>query len=112
VRRRITIKPGPGARVNGLPLSDKFWRGNSVIVSGNFEFEVEDLDPYVQVRFQGSSALYTYLDPSGRLRPGDIVQVPTRYAEGNIATVEKLGRGNWSGSALKVTARLVKEELV
>lgn len=109
MNRRITVKPGRGATVNGLPGS-KYWNGHSVIVSGEFDFEVEDLDNYVQVQFPSTSYLYTYRDPSGTLRVDDIVQVPTinSYAT-NIGVVARLGRGNWDGPTKDITARLQRE---
>lgn len=64
-------------------------------------------DNYVQVRFLPSSngaQWYTYRDPSGTLRPEDVVLVPTQYGAGKLAQVMALGRGEWDGPTSEVTA--------
>jgi hypothetical protein len=53
---------------------------------------------------------YTYRDPSGDLEVGDLVEVPTRYGP-NLAKVVALGRGDFAGPVLDVTARLSRETL-
>lgn len=98
--RKLTVKQG----------------GSTTTFEGDFEFEVEDLDAYVQVSFNGQKygQRYTYRDPSGTLQVGDRVIVPvgTSLTKENAAQVMALGRGSWKGHVKDVTARLTREELV
>jgi hypothetical protein len=114
--RRLSVKTrgpvyGPFGQFSNL--------GGTYDFEGDFEFEVEDLDKYVQVKFPGTSYPYTYRDPSGKLEVGDIVKVPrvNHYAAGfsnldGIAEVVALGRGHWDGEVKDITTRLRREELV
>ena len=80
--------------------------------------------PIVQVKFDGTYKPYNYRDPSGTLKVGDRVIVPTGpqydragtsgYAGGDkVATVTGLGRSSgWKGTITKsVKARLKEEPL-
>jgi hypothetical protein len=109
VTRRITIRPGKGATVNGLP-SKSNWRGGQVIVSGEFDFEVEDLEHYVQVRYERGGVRYTYRDPSGALEIGDLVEVPVSYGT-KVGTVMAFGHGGYTGPIKDVAARLARVSL-
>jgi hypothetical protein len=53
---------------------------------------------------------YTYRDPSGSLKRGDIVEVPTT-SQGlpRFAKVVAKGRGDWQGAVKDVTAKLDRE---
>jgi hypothetical protein len=73
--------------------------------------EIEN-EGYVQVRFHGSSSRrYTYHDPSGTLEVGDVVLAPSSYDKNDgIATVVKLGKGDYTGRTIRtITTRLKKE---
>jgi len=95
-----------------------------VTVEGEFEFEIEEIKQYVQVEFAGTASvgpsyyargnLYTYIDPGFDLKVGDVVDVPTKYEDHNIATVRELGPGKsaLAGYVVKeVAARFTKEEM-
>lgn len=79
-----------------------------IVITGNYEFEEIDDAVYVQVQFLGGdpyfyqvqNKLYTYVDPGFNLRVGDLVDVPTRYSQHNVAIVKKLGDG-FTGQARK-----------
>lgn len=66
---------------------------------------------YVQVSFQSGAdwRRYTYLDPSGALRPGDMALVDTAYGDNQIVTVVALGKGAYQGPYKALKARV--EEL-
>jgi hypothetical protein len=84
------------------------------VVEGDFDFDVEDLDNYVQVRISGmtGSYIWTYRDPSGILREGDRVIVPFGYENNErLAVVTALGRGSWGGPVKNVFARVLTQEL-
>ena len=68
---------------------------------------------FVQVRFNGSSRLYTYRDPSGELQPGDWVVVPTYMGTSEqIVQVAARGRGSYTGDVFsEVKSRLVERPL-
>lgn len=82
-----------------------------IIIAGDIEVHVEDLESYVQVEFDGGGSYYTYRDPSGTLEVGDLVDVPTRYDEHNVAQVKRLGRGDYTGRVADVQARFLREQL-
>ena len=90
---------------------------NVTTFEGDFAFEVEDLRSYVQVAYelpneaQTWKRKYTYLDPTGELKVGDLVEAPTRYSDSQLATVVALGRGSYTGEPRAITARLTREEL-
>lgn len=69
--------------------------------------EIEDGE-FVRVRVAaGSSAVWTYRDPSRQLRVGDTVLVPFGYTNAKIpGIVNALGRGGYDGPAKTVIARL------
>lgn len=71
---------------------------------------------YVQITFAlspgSSSQTYTYEDPSGTLRVGDLVHAPTQFDNRpTLGKVVSLSRGNWQGRTKAVAARLVPEAL-
>lgn len=114
VRRRLTITPVDAttqASFGGLfdghtePCDIV---ADTVTIEGDFEFDVEDIDPnkYVQVRVAGYSRL-TYIDPSGTLAVGDRVLVPLGYNNTeSVGVVKALGCGNYDGPYKSVVARL------
>jgi hypothetical protein len=65
---------------------------------------------YVQVRFDlarnSQAQTYTYIDPSGTLAVGDLVQAPVYEGDLRMAKVVALGRGRWTGPCKPVAARL------
>jgi hypothetical protein len=65
---------------------------------------------YVQVRFDlgrnSQAQTYTYIDPSGTLAVGDLVQAPVYEGDLRTAKVVALGRGRWTGPCKPVAARL------
>ena len=71
----------------------------------------ESRTSYVQVTYNGpTSARYTYLDPSGTLEVGDLVEVPVTYGT-KPGEVVALGKGSWTGPVKEVVARLTRESL-
>lgn len=111
--RRVTVKPGRGARIFGPgPGAYTNIFTGPITVEGEFvEVVEEDLDSYVQVKFRSTSYPYTYRDPSGgSLKVGDLVKVPrvNYYADG-IGEVVALGRGNWDGDVKDIEGRVVVE---
>lgn len=86
--------------------------------NGNVLVTVEDLRNYVQVEFlaplsEGNSYAsprrYTYVDPGLNLKVGDIVDVPTRYNDHNLAVVKSLQDGYDGRAERCVLARYFKE---
>ena len=72
----------------------------------------------VQVRLEGagllggSPGLYTYADPSGRLKTGDVVIVPVGpNGTEKRGVVAALGRGDFDGKIKEVTAVLQRKDL-
>lgn len=66
---------------------------------------------YVQVQFDGNySQWYTYIDPTGTLEVGDLVEVMTPRGA-NVVEVMALGRGDYRGQCSTVKAKLVREAL-
>jgi hypothetical protein len=114
MKRRITITPaGEARRGKDRP---RFSLVDPYVIEGDFEFEVEELDSFVQVslptEYAGGVYRWTYSDPSGSLKIGDVVQVPVGHDDRPaIGTVVEHGRGFWNGETKDVTARLVREEL-
>jgi hypothetical protein len=109
VKRRLTLYPGDSVRVEGRR---ELRVGTApVTFEGDFMFEVEDLETYVQVK-TGSYSRLTYRDPSGTLAVGDFVAVPLGWKNTpHIATVIALGRGSYDGYTKDVTSRFVNEAL-
>lgn len=70
-------------------------------------------EEFVQVKFKGSSRLYTYREPTGQIVPGDWVIVPTYHGEfEEIAQVKSRGRGTYKGAVVSaVKSRLTEERL-
>jgi hypothetical protein len=87
-------------------------RGDTTtIFEGDFTFEVEDLDTYVQVKTGGYGRL-TYRDLSGTLAKGDHVLVPLGWQNTeSVGKVVAIGRGSYKGDVKNVIARLNREEL-
>lgn len=86
---------------------------HEVIVKGDFEVEEIDHNAYVQVQFVNgfNSQLYTYIDPSGALAVGDLVDVPTQYEEHNLVVVKRLGDGYKGRSKMKVSGKYLRSDL-
>lgn len=86
----------------------------AVEIEGDFEVEEIDLGTYVRVEFLGGGGsapyLYTYQDIGLDLEVGDLVDVPTKYEEHNIAQVKALGRGAYKGDPAPVLARYVRKD--
>jgi hypothetical protein len=113
VRRRLRIS-GDSIDIlrNGRDVSGT----RRMILEGDFDVEIEDLERYVQVRIAGAtgsgSYRWTYRDPSGTLAVGDAVIVPFGYDdEDRLATVVALGRGGWDGYTKDVSSRVLTEAL-
>lgn len=99
--------------------------GNPIVtVEGDFYYTIEDIVQYVQVEFAGTAQvgptyyargrLYTYIDPGFDLKVGDLVDVPTKYEDHNIAIVRELGPGKASLAPFvvkEVGARFYRESL-
>lgn len=71
---------------------------------------------YVQITFalgpNSSGMTYTYEDPTGELRVGDLVHAPTQYDNRpTLGKVVSLTRGSWEGRTKRIMAKLVPEEL-
>lgn len=70
----------------------------------------EALRTYVQVRFDlsrnSSAQIYTYIDPSGTLAVGDLVQAPVYEGDLRTAKVVALGRGRWKGPTKTIATKL------
>jgi hypothetical protein len=69
---------------------------------------------YVQVSFGGMNSTggrYTYSDPSGTLKVGDLVEVRTGSNEPRQVRVVGLGRGSWGGPVKPVIAKLERVTL-
>lgn len=113
-RQRLTIRITDPMRVR----LDQFYPDPSSdarthVIEGDFEFEVEDLDTYVQVKVPGRSVTFTYRDPSGTLAVGDRVFVPFGSSNSErFARVVALGRGLFPGPTKDVSARVLTEALV
>lgn len=114
VRRRLTVTRKPDS-------SSASWRipAEGIVheFEGEFEFEVEDIDPhkYVQVNYSMNggayAALYTYIDPTGgNLLVGDLVEVPVSYGT-KVGVVAARGRGKYTGPCKTVSSRLTRESL-
>ena len=121
MKQRVTIRPRGEVRVlhGGRPvikynIDDSYTLVSSVTYEGDFEVEAEDLDSYVQVKYLDRGALarrYTYRDPSGTLKVGDLVEAPVGYDGLQLAKVVELGRGKYSGPIKDIKIRIVREEL-
>lgn len=78
---------------------------------------LEALSPsYVRIKFDlsGNSAAmsYTYEDPSGELKVGDLVYAPTQYDDRpTLGKVVSLGRGTYTGRTKTVGSKLVPQDL-
>jgi hypothetical protein len=113
--RRLTVRRSTASSTAGWTTKDGELEQ---YFEGEFEFEVEDLDPnvYVQVDYSSNgigrvSPLYTYIDPTGGdLRVGDLVEVPVTYGT-KVGRVAKLGKGDYTGPCKTVAARVVREAL-
>lgn len=84
-----------------------------LVIEGEFDLEQEDLGTYVRVEFCGGGSapyLYTYEDIGLGLEIGDLVDVPTKYEEHNLAQVKALGRGVYKGDPAPVLARYSRED--
>lgn len=115
MRRRLKVTPGVPVSFesNGLTVANVndglSW--TTAVFEGEFEFEVEDLDNYVQVK-TGRYSRLTYRDPSGNLAVGDLVNVPIGWHNApSVGEVIGLGRGGYDGYTKDVTSRLVSEAL-
>lgn len=75
----------------------------------------EALVSYVQVRFNldrnSVGQAYTYIDPSGKLKVGDLVRAPVYSGDFQTAKVVALGRGAWQGRCKTLAAKLTEELL-
>jgi len=70
------------------------------------------IEHVVQVIFDAGYRRYSYIDPTGNLDVGDLVEVPTGYHNNPlIAKVAELGRGSFKGELKTVTAKYVRVEL-
>ena len=69
-------------------------------------------DAFVQVDYSGTlGKLYTYRDPSRRLRVGDLVEVPVTFGT-KVGEVMELGRGDdYNGPIKNVLAKVKRERL-
>lgn len=111
-KRRLVVKAGPGAVVRhgqgiGFPRSPDTFE-----VEGDFTYEVEDIDRYLQVQVQGYGRLYTYRDPAGELstiKVGDLVEVPFGPNDSlRTGSVTAIGRGSFTGQAKDVAHKLLR----
>jgi hypothetical protein len=110
LRRRLIVKYTPAdSAAHGSYSSHTDETVN--VFEGEFEYTIEDLDAYVQVKCGGYSRL-AYRDPSGSLAVGDLCLVPLGWHDKlTNAKVIGLGRGSYSGHCKDVHSRLVPEAL-
>lgn len=108
MKQRITIHgPIKGKKSRRTGVGEYTWT-----FEGDYDVEVENLEHFVQVEFLNSSGYreYTYIDPSGVVKVGDLVEVDTVYGT-SIAKVVALGKGSYNGPFKSITARLSREVL-
>ena len=92
MRRRLRVFVRPETMI----ARDDF---GAYVFEGELDFEEESLDKIVRVRFVNSDGRaqvpggYSYIDPFGNLEVGDLVDVPTKYSNHNLAAVVGFGRG-------------------
>lgn len=84
-----------------------------LVIEGDFEIEEVDDNRYVGVQFIGGYRQdYTYIDPSGDLRKGDLVEVPTSNSlELQVARVTALDVPPFGVGVKSVARRLVSVSL-
>jgi len=101
-----------------MVLQDGFsaglWHGETLVIEGVFEFEIEDLERIVRVRLINASeramaSEWTYEDTFGDLKEGDLVSVPFGYDDKlEPARVCGIGRGGYDGEVKQVAGKYVR----
>jgi len=67
------------------------------------------IENVVQVIFDVGYRRYSYIDPTGQLDVGDLVEVPTGYHNNlTVGKVAALGRGSYKGDLKTITAKYVR----
>jgi hypothetical protein len=111
VQRRLTVCRNTATSTMSAYATPQLNGDLDTVFEGEFDFEVEEIDPtvYVRVEYVKFGMRYTYIDPTGgTLHIGDEVEVPIPGGT-KLAKVVAYGRDEYVGPCKTVAARIVRE---